>query len=197
MADLENTNVTNEPNVNDNTDVNTNGSDSSKMDELLNRIAELETSNKKLKAQNDKMSSAEAERKRKEREQMNADQRAELERMEHEEQQREYISQLEAFQKRTQAKDRYLMQGMDAELADKAAMAELDGDMDSLSAIQKQHSDSILKSAKAEWLRSRPDVNAGTGENNITKEQFNAMDMVEKTKLLRENPKEYERLKSL
>ncbi len=203
MADVENMNVNEtEPTVvEQNTQV---GLETNKPDDqteslevLKARIAALEVSNKKLKSQNDKMSAAEADRKRKEREQMTADQQAEIARLEAEEQQKQYVADLEKFQKKTLAKDRYLLQGMTPELAEKAAQAELDGDMDSLSVIQKQHSDSALKAARAEWMRSRPDVNAGTGENKITKEQFAAMDLVEKSKLKRENPDEYERLKSL
>lgn len=174
-----------------------NNSESESLEVLKARIAALEISNKKLKTANDKMSSAEAERKRREREQMTADQQQEIARLEAEEQHKQYVAGLEAFQKKTLAKDRYLLQGMPSELAEKAALAELDGDMDSLSVIQKQYSDSALKAARAEWMRSRPDINAGTGENTLTKEQFNAMDMIEKSKLKRENPTEYERLRAL
>lgn len=200
MADLENMETqTQETNVDvqsGSTESNTETQEES-LEVLKARIAALEVSNKKLKSQNDKMSSAEAERKRREREQMTADQQAEIARLEAEEQHKQYVAGLEAFQKKTLAKDRYLLQGMPADLAEKAALAELDGDMDSLSVIQKQHSDSVLKAERANWMRSRPDINAGTGENTLTKEQFNAMDLVEKSKLKRENPSEYERLKSL
>lgn len=197
MADLENIEVDNsgvEGNV-------ANGNESNEHEEnvemLKAKIAALEVTNKKLKSSNDKLSSEAAERKRKDREQMTADQQAEIARLEAEEQHKQYVSGLEAFQKKTLAKERYLLQGMTPDLAEKAALAELDGDMDSLSVIQKQHSDYVLKNERAKWLGSRPDLNAGAGEHTITKEQFNAMDMVEKSKLKRENPQEYERLKSL
>lgn len=198
MADLENmeTQETSQEVKNESTE-HQNETQEESLEVLKAKIAALEVNNKKLKSINDKMCSAEAERKRKEREQMTADQQAEIARLEAEEQHKAYVADLEKFQKKTLAKDRYLLQGMSAELAEKAALAELDGDMDSLSVIQKQHSDSVLKAERANWMRSRPDINAGTGENTLTKEQFNAMDLVEKSKLKRENPKEYERLKSL
>ena len=109
MADLENMNVhETEPTVvEQDTQV---GSETNKPDDqaeslevLKARIAALEVSNKKLKSQNDKMSAAEADRKRKEREQMSADQQAEIARLEAEEQQKQYVDDLENFKKKTLA----------------------------------------------------------------------------------------------
>lgn len=164
---------------------------------IMARLSALEANNKKLKSLNDKYSAEIAKNKREERARMTADQQAELARLEEEEKQKNHIAELETFQKKTLAKERYLLQGMSVDLAEKAASAELDGDMDALSVIQKQHSDKQIKEAQIEWMRSRPQVNAGTGENQITKEQFAKMDLVAKSKLKRENPEEYNRLKNL
>lgn len=200
MADLEKETIVNEQPEEITGGTNTTPSEKEELESvetLMAKLAVLENANRKLKAQNDKMSSAEAERKRKEREQMTADQQAELARIEAEEETKRHIQDLESFKNKTLAKERYLLQGMPVDLAEKAAQAELDGDMDSLSAIQKQHSDAVLKSARAEWLTNRPDVNAGTGEPQLTKEQFANMGPVERTELKRKNPKEYERLRNL
>ena len=167
------------------------------IESLMAKINVLENANRKLKAQNDKMSSAEAERKRKEREQLTVEQQEAMQRMEAEEETKQHIAELEAFKNRTLAKDRYLLQGMTVELAEKAALAELEGDMDSLSAIQKQHSDSMLRKEREKFLANRPDINAGTGKPQLTKEQFAKMGPVERSSLKRENPQEYERLKNL
>lgn len=56
-----------------------------------------------------------------------------------------------------------------------------------------------VKDAEAEWLKTRKAINAGTGdsEKQITKQQFDAMSMAEKTKIFRENKAEYDRLMAL
>ena len=49
-----------------------------------------------------------------------------------EEEIKEHIASLEAYKRENEAKERYLLQGMDAEMAKKAASAEVAGDMDIL-----------------------------------------------------------------
>lgn len=53
-----------------------------------------------------------------------------------------------------------------------------------------------VKEAQAEWQKSRPRVNVGSGDGGYTKEQFEKMTMAEKSKLYRENKAEYDRLNS-
>lgn len=79
------------------------------------------------------------------------------------EQTKAYIAELEAYKHRNEAKERYLLQGMTAELATKAAEAEVKGDMDALADIQKQHTTALLKEKEREWKASRPQLNAGDG----------------------------------
>ena len=68
------------------------------------------------------------------------------------------------------------MQGMAPEMADKAAQAEIDNDMDALATIQKQYTDAALKAAKAEWQKSIPEANRGTGNApTMTKEEIFAI----------------------
>ena len=50
-----------------------------------------------------------------------------------------------------------------AELAAKAAEAEVKGDMDALADIQKQHTTALIKEKEKEWKASRPQLNAGSG----------------------------------
>ena len=100
-----------------------------------------------------------------------------------------HIKELEEFQTRTLAKDRYLMQGMTVEMAEKAAQAEVDKDMDTLALIQKQHTDAVLKAAKAEWQKSIPEVNRGTGNApTMTKDEIFAIkDPIARQKAIAEN----------
>ena len=106
-----------------------------------------------------------------------------------EEQQKEYIAGLEKFQKQTLAEKRYILQGMSAEMAVKAAEAEIAGDMDELASIQKQHTDALLKSAKAEWMKSRPQPNIGVGSGaSMTKEEIMSIkDPAQRRKAIAEN----------
>lgn len=105
------------------------------------------------------------------------------------EQQEAYVKDLEQFKTRTLAKERYLMQGMTVDMADKAAQAEVDGDMDTLATIQKQHTDAALKAAKAEWKKTIPEPNHGTGNTpTMTKDEIFAIkDPIARQKAIAEN----------
>ena len=82
-----------------------------------------------------------------------------------------------------------MLQGLDAELAVKAADAEVTGDMDALADIQKQHTDNLLRAKEAEWKKSRPRVNIGDGSySNMTREEIMAMpDRIERRKAIAAN----------
>lgn len=87
-----------------------------------------------------------------------------------------HISELEEYKQRNEAKERYLLQGMDAETAKKAAEAEVSGDMDELAAIQKQHTDALIKAKEAEWKASRPQLNVGEGSgSDMTRDEIMAI----------------------
>lgn len=92
------------------------------------------------------------------------------------EQVKAHIAELEEYKQRNEAKERYLLQGMDAETAKKAAEAEVSGDMDELAAIQKQHTDALIKAKEAEWKASRPALNSGSGTSSMTKEEILAIE---------------------
>lgn len=73
-----------------------------------------------------------------------------------------------------------------------------EADHSAIATIIENEKQKAIKEAKAEWQKSRPNANVGTGEGAaITKEQFDNMSMVDKSKLYRENKAEYERLKGL
>lgn len=87
-----------------------------------------------------------------------------------------HIAELEAYKQRNEAKERYLLQGMNAELANKAAEAEVKRDMDALADIQKQHTNALLKEKEKEWKASRPQINAGDGSGSgMTMEEIQAI----------------------
>ena len=125
--------------------------DKAALDKALKDVARL------TKESREKMSEAEIEAQEK---------RLEAERLQEE------IEELRAYRKKNEAKERYLLQGMSAELAVEAADAEVAGDMDKLADIQHKHTDAILKAKEAEWKASRPRVNAGDGSVSMTKEEI-------------------------
>ena len=87
-----------------------------------------------------------------------------------------YVKELEDYKKKNEAIKRYVLQGMTSELAEKAAQAELENDMDSLADIQKQHTTALIKAKEAEWKASRPRVNIGDGDDSsMTKEEILAI----------------------
>lgn len=103
-----------------------------------------------------------------------------------EEKTKEYIAALEAYKHETEAKERYLLQGMDTDMAKKAAAAEVAGDMDALVTIQKQYTDSVIKAKEAEWKKSMPKAYVGDGSYPaMTKEEILAIkDDEERTKAI-------------
>lgn len=88
--------------------------------------------------------------------------------------------------------------GYSKELAKKAATAQVDGDTQALLSIQKQFQENQKKTWEADFLASRPEINVGSGSGtSYTKEQFDKMSLIERTKLKRENEAEYKRLLAL
>lgn len=89
--------------------------------------------------------------------------------------------------------------GYSKSLARKAAEAQVDGDTKALLDIQKQFNEQQKKDWEKEFIQSRPDINIGGGssEKAYTKEDFDNMSLIERTKLKRENEAEYNRLIAL
>lgn len=114
---------------------------------------------------------------------------AEKKRVEDEEM-REELENLRSYKRLNEAKERYLIQGMDAETAQKAAEAEVSGDMDALTKIQKAHTDNLLKEKEAEWKKSRPGANVGNGSYSVmTKEEILAIeDDEERVRAIAQHP---------
>lgn len=73
-----------------------------------------------------------------------------------------------------------------------------DADHSAIAAIIENERVKAVKEAKAEWQKSRPNVNTGTGDASaLTKEQFDKMGLAEKSKLYRDNKAEYDRLNKM
>lgn len=163
--------------------------------ELLKQIADLKAELNRNKKARDKALSEVGEYKKQLRAKMTADEQAEIERQEAEAEQKAYVASLENFKKVAEATARYALQGMNQDMAKQAADAEISGDMDLLADIQRKHAQQMVKDAQAEWLKSRPELNAGGGSGaKVTQEQFDNMNMIERTKLYNESPDVYKAL---
>lgn len=150
--------------------------------------ARLRNSISKLTSENKKLSDWQKER-------MTAQEQQEKEDAEAKAEHEAYVKSLEEYKAINEASKRYIGMGMDVDLAIATATAETHGDMDTVMKNIKANSEAQITAAKAEWLKSRPDIIAGTANNQaITQEQFNAMTMIERTKLYREDPDTYEKL---
>lgn len=172
----------------------TNGNEEPDINELVKRIAELEVTNKRYKNSIDKSRSENKALKDQLRAKMTVDEQAEIDKKEAEERQKEYIASLEKFKNVAEAKARYALQGMSSDMAEQAANAEINGDMDELASIYKRHTEQVVKARESEWLKSRPQANVGGGGVTVTKEEFENMNMIERTKLFREHPDVYKAL---
>lgn len=93
----------------------------------------------------------------------------------------------------------FLDEGFSTELAKKAAIADVDGDRDTVHELRKQALETAKKAWEADFIKSRPDVNIGSGSasKGITKEQFDKMGVVERTELYNKNRAEYDRLMAM
>lgn len=105
------------------------------------------------------------------------------------------LADLKRFKMISEYKDSYLKNGYPIDLAQQAAEALADHDNDMLFTVERQVFESRLKAEKAEWMKSMPDANIGNGSSgSVTKEQFDAMSLQERTKIYREDPETYNRL---
>lgn len=145
-------------------------------EDAMAEIAAAQAEVKKLKAERDNALKKAGDATKQLRAKMTeAELEAEKQAQESEERQA-YLKDLETYKAENEALKRYRLQGMSDDLAAQAAKAEIEGDMDALADIQKQHTQALLKEKEAEWKASRPRVNIGNGEDSsMTKEEIMAI----------------------
>lgn len=159
--------------------------------ELMDELA-------KLKRQADRNASEAAEFKRKYRESLSEVEKASMEKAEKEAEREEQFQALLRENSINKIEKSYLSMGWTADEATRMATAEADGDIDGKIKIMAEVDARKKKDYEAEFIKSRPDVNVGGGSGkSYTKEQFDKMGIVDRTKLKRENPTEYARLIAL
>lgn len=163
MAD-ELTNVTSEPTKSEPKKAETKPDNATpSVDELVTQLAQEKAQRAKDKIALDKLMKETGELKKALRERQTAEEQIEEAKREAEAEKDARLESLEIFKRTAEAKDRYIAQGMPPELATLASEAEISGDMDALATLQRKHTEELLKAKEAEWMKSRPEINAGIG----------------------------------
>lgn len=164
------------------------------IEELTLQLAKANAEKAKFKNSIDKLTHENSELTKWKRERMTAQEQQDEADAEAKQRQEEYIKELEQYKAVNETMKRYLGMGMNAELSLSTAQAEVSGDMETVMKNVAKHQEDLMTAAKAEWLKSRPDIADGASESSVTKEQFEKMTMFERTKLLRTDPDTYHRL---
>lgn len=155
-------------------------------EDALSEIAAAKAEAKKLKAERDAALKKSGEISKQLRAKMSEDELKAEQDAQAKEEYEAHVKELEQYKAENEALKRYRLQGMTDDLAAKAAKAEIEGDMDALADVQKQHTQSLIKAKEAEWKASRPRVNVGDDEDSsMTKEEILAIqDRDERTKMI-------------
>ena len=164
------------------------------VEELMSQLEEANNRADRNKAELDKALKENGTLKKEKRASMSEAERLAEEKAEADRQREEHVKDLEARLNRREAEMAYKSVS-DEKMVESLIDAVSDADHNAIASIMEKYASAKVKDAQAEWMKSRPRVNMG-GEGGITKEQFNAMSMAEKSKLYRENKAEYDRLNS-
>lgn len=185
---MEETNATTNEPIN-NESVNESNEPEVTVESLMAELAELKATNERNKKALDKTLKEKGDLTKQYRDLLSDSQKAKLDKEAADEEHKQYVTSLEEFKHKTEAKDRYIMQGMTPEMASEAAEAEVTGDMDKLAEIQKQHTELLLKEKERELIETRQQPEFGTGEySSMTKEQIFAIkDREERKKAIAAN----------
>ena len=176
-------------------DTSTQQNDTMTMQEMQDKVQALMIENAKLKRSKDKATSEAAGWKDKYNATLSATERASQEKAEQDSRDAEELESLKRYKAVNELTMAYMQRGYSAELAGKIAEAEYSGDTDSRFKIMDQFAAAQKKSWEQEWIKSRPEINTGSGDGvTVTQEQFNAMSLQDRTNLLRTNPALYDRL---
>ena len=168
--------------------------DTPSVEELSLQLAKANADNARFKNSIDKLTHENAELTRWKKERMTAVEQQNEEEAKAKEQMQDRIKELESYMAINEASKRYLEMGMSVEMATETATAEVSGDMDVVMRNINKNKEDALTAAKAEWLKSRPDILAGGDGKSITQEQFEKMSLQKRTELKRNDPDTYYRL---
>lgn len=82
----------------------------------------------------------------------------------------------------------------DEKAVEKLIEAVSEADHNSIAAILEAEKQKAVKDAQAEWMKSRPPINAGSGdEPTVSQKEFNRMSYQERVELKQKNPELYKK----
>lgn len=160
-------------------------------------VQELMAELAKVKRAQEKAASEAAEYKKKYNAKLSEKERVDAEKAEREAEREEQFQQLLRENKINKFEKYYLGElKYTPEEASQMAIAEVDDDFDAKLKIQLAVDKRKKKEYEAEFIKSRPQMNAGTGDGKtVTLEQFTKMGVADRVKLKRSDPDGYERLR--
>lgn len=115
----------------------------------------------KLKHAMDKATSEAADYKRKWKDSLSEQEKASMEKAEAQAKHEERFAELERKDKIHDFTENFMDLGYDKDLAKKAATAQVDGDTETVLAIQKEFMEKAIAEKEAEWLKTRPVIQQG------------------------------------
>ena len=149
---------------------------------------------KRLKDTNSKLSSENAEWKRKHREALSEEERKAQEVADRMKQLEEQNAALLRESGVAKHKAKFLGMGYDEALAADAAVAMVDGDMEKLFTYQQKHQEALEKKIRADALKGTPKPVADKGDGAMTLENLRKMSAQERFEFSQKNPDEYKAL---
>ena len=160
-------------------------------------VQELMVELAKLKKAQERAASEAAEYKKKYNAKLSEKERVDAEKAEREAEREEQFQQLLRENKINKLEKYYLGElKYTPDEASQMAVAEVDDDFDAKLKIQLAVDKRKKKEYEAEFIKSRPQMNAGTGDGKVvTLEQFTKMGVADRVKLKRSDPDGYERLR--
>lgn len=160
---------------------------------LEEQVQQLMLENARIKKSLDKAASEASNFKKQLREKQSADEIAMQEKAEKELEREEQFNQLLRENNINKLEKSYLSMGYTSDEASRIAIAEVDNDFEARIKIMAEADARKKKSYEAEWLKSRPEINVGVGDEKptMTKEQFDKASYQEIVEFKRQFPETY------
>ena len=157
------------------------------------RLQQALVENEKLKRAQEKAASDAADWKKKYNATLTDAQKAAQEKAEKEAERQEQFDKLLKENTVNKLSKNFLKLGYPEDKAEEAANAQYDGDTETLFRIQSEVQESLIKQKEAEWLKSRPTVATGAGDEKttVTREQFNKMGYSKRVEFKQKYPETY------
>lgn len=189
MADV--TNTTTEPTTNNEPQ---NEEQTPSVEELMAQLASERAEKEKYKNASDKASSEAAKYKKELRSKQTAEEQEAEAKAEAEKLQAEKFENMSKELNHMKAVNAYQKVIGDGKDIDSLIEAVADADHSLIATVIANEVQRQVKEAKAEWLKSRPAINAGGGEEStVTQEQFNKMNYHERVEFKNKNPELYKK----